>query len=63
MEATERPSTVECGSNIICNDLSKINYDNYEYNEFIDKPISNIRFWDGKSSQRIAEYMRKEFNV
>jgi len=63
MEATERPSTVECGSNFICNDLSKINYDNYEYNEFIDKPISNIRFWDGKSSQRIAEYMRKEFNV
>jgi UDP-N-acetylglucosamine 2-epimerase (non-hydrolysing) len=61
-DSTERPSTIECGSNTLC-PLSNIKYASNNIISIIkknQKPIKNIPLNDGKTSKRIVDTIIKQ---
>lgn len=58
---TERPITVEAGTNFIGGVSTKSILEAYKKISF-EKKDTNIIYWDGKTSQRIADILVKEIN-
>jgi UDP-N-acetylglucosamine 2-epimerase (non-hydrolysing) len=59
---TERPVTMELGSNILVPDLSQVDFLSL-LSEHLSKDFSNISipFWDGKTAGRIVDIISREF--
>ena len=59
---TERPVTISRGSNILVDSLEEIcgHFDSIKNETF--KKSKNIKFWDGKASERIAKIIYEKLS-